>query len=150
MVETGEKDNSKQVDDNNSDHLKTFQYRETAVLTSFSGILFAFLLRIATTLPKDSTIFTRIVLLMALYCSCIAICSFIMPILSTKLHIYSHMDLQKYIRRTETSMRIGSIAAIVSVFLGLGIALNGLLDIEVAYILAALPFIIIGFVIWRK
>ena len=60
------------------------------------------------------------------------------------------MDLQKYIRRTETSMRIGSIAAIVSVFLGLGIALNGLLDIEVAYILAALPFIIIGFVIWRK
>ncbi|HXT83740.1 MAG TPA: hypothetical protein VN704_05335 [Verrucomicrobiae bacterium] len=47
-------------------------------------------------------------------------------------------------------MRVGSIAAIVSVFLGLGIALNGLLDIEMAYILAALPFIIIGFVIWRK
>jgi len=47
-------------------------------------------------------------------------------------------------------MRIGSIAAIASVLLGLGIALNGLLDIEMAYILAALPFIIIGFVIWKK
>ncbi|HEY6535583.1 MAG TPA: hypothetical protein VIY08_07265, partial [Candidatus Nitrosocosmicus sp.] len=62
MVETEEKDNSKQVDDNDSGSLKTFQYRETSILTSFSGILFAFLLRIATTIPKDSTIFTRIVL----------------------------------------------------------------------------------------
>ena len=47
-------------------------------------------------------------------------------------------------------MRVGSIAATVSVFLGLGIALNGLLNIEMAYIFAALPFIIIGFAIWKR
>jgi hypothetical protein len=150
LAKTGEGDNSKEGDDNASGHLKTFQYRETSILTSFSGILFAFLLRIATTIPKDSSVFNRVVLLMALYCSCIAICSFIMPILSTKLRIYSQMDLEKYIKRTEISMRIGSIAAIVSVYFGLGIALNGLINVEMAYIFAALPFIIIGFVIWKR
>ena len=150
LVKTEDEDNPKEGDQNASGTLKTYQYRETSILTSFSGILFAFLLRIATTTPKNFSAFDRLVLLMALYCSCIAICSFIMPVLSTKLRIYSQLDLERYTKRTEIAMRVGSIAAIIAVFLSLGIALNGLLDIEMAYLIAALPFIIVGMVVWKK
>jgi hypothetical protein len=150
LVKTEEEDSPKEGDQNASGTLKTYQYRETSILTSFSGILFAFLLRIATTTPKDFSLFSRIVLLMALYSSCIAICSFIMPVLSTKLRIYRQLDLEKYVRRTELAMRVGSIAAMIAVFLSLGIALNGLLNREMAYAFAALPFIVIGLFIWRK
>lgn len=150
LVKTEDEDNPKEGDQNASGTLKTYQYRETSILTSFSGILFAFLLRIATTTPKNFSAFDRLVLLMALYCSCITICSFIMPVLSTKLRIYSQLDLERYTKRTEIAMRVGSIAAIIAVFLSLGIALNGLLDIEMAYLIAALPFIIVGMVVWKK
>jgi hypothetical protein len=47
-------------------------------------------------------------------------------------------------------MKAGSIAAIIAVYLSLGIALNGLLEEAMAYAFAALPFIIIGLVIWKK
>jgi hypothetical protein len=150
LVKAEDEDDPKKGDQNASGTLKTYQYRETSILTSFSGILFAFLLRIATTTPKDFSVFSRFVLLVALYCSCIAICCFIMPVLSTKLRISSQLDLEKYTKRTEISMKVGSIAAIIAVYLSLGIALNGLLEEAVAYAFAALPFIIIGLVIWKK
>jgi hypothetical protein len=73
-----------------------------------------------------------------------------MPVLSTKLRIYGQLDLERYMKRTKIAMRVGSIAAIIAVFLSLGIALNGLLDIEMAYVIAALPFIIISIVVWKK
>jgi hypothetical protein len=148
LVKAEDEDNPKEGDQNSSGTLKTYQYRETSILTSFSGILFAFLLRIATT--PNFTVFSRFVLLVALYCSCIAICCFIMPVLSTKLRISSQLDLEKYTKRTEISMKVGSIAAIIAVYLSLGIALNGLLEEEMAYAFAALPFIIIGLVIWKR
>ena len=67
-----------------------------------------------------------------------------MPILSIKL------GLGRYVERMENAMKVGTIAAMIAVFLSLGIALNGLLNKEMAYAFAALPFIIIGLVIWRK
>jgi hypothetical protein len=73
-----------------------------------------------------------------------------MPVLSTKLRIYGQLDLERYMKRTKIAMRVGSIAAIIAVFLSLGIALNGLLDIEMAYVITALPFIIISIVVWKK
>jgi hypothetical protein len=48
-------------------------------------------------------------------------------------------------------MKLGSMAAIIAVFLSLGIALSGLLTYrEIAYVFAALPFIIAGMVVWKK
>jgi hypothetical protein len=47
-------------------------------------------------------------------------------------------------------MMVGAIAALISVFLSLGIALNGLLGKEMAYAFPAIPFILIGLVVWRK
>jgi hypothetical protein len=48
-------------------------------------------------------------------------------------------------------MKVGSIAALIAVFLSLGISLSGLLSYrEIAYVLAALPFVITGIVVWKK
>jgi hypothetical protein len=47
-------------------------------------------------------------------------------------------------------MKVGAVAALIAVFLSLGIALNGLIDREFAYAFAALPFILIALVVWRK
>lgn len=67
-----------------------------------------------------------------------------MPVLSIKL------GLERYVERMGNAMKVGTIAAMIAVFLSLGIALNGLLNKEMAYAFAALPFIIIGLVVWRK
>jgi hypothetical protein len=118
---------------------------ETSILTAFSGILFAFLLNIATRTPENFSLFDRYVLLIALYSSCIAISSFITPIISIKLR------LERYVKRMENAMRVGSFAAIITVFLSLGLALSGLIIKDIAYAFAALPFIIIiGLVVLRK
>jgi len=50
----------------------------------------------------------------------------------------------------QTFMKIGSVAAIIAVFLSLGIALSGLFGREIVYVFAALPFVIAGMVIWKK
>jgi hypothetical protein len=55
-----------------------------------------------------------------------------------------------YEKRIRNAMVVGAVAALIAIFLSLGIALNGLLDRELAYAFAALPFILIGLVIWRK
>lgn len=66
------------------------------------------------------------------------------PIFTIKLR------LEIYEKRIKNAMRVGAIASLISVFLSLGIALNGLLDKELAYAFAALPFILICLVVWRK
>lgn len=139
LVKTEKEDSPKEGHQNPSGKLIS-----TSILTSFSGILFAFLLNIATRTPEDFSLFSRFVLLIALYSSCIAICCFIMPVLSIKL------GLERYVERMGNAMKVGTIAAMIAVFLSLGIALNGLLNKEMAYAFAALPFIIIGLVVWRK
>ena len=143
-----EEDDEKDGDQNAPASLK-----ETAILTSFSGILFAFLLRIATSPPKDFKFFDNLVIVMALYSSCIAISFFIMPVISRQLprqlrHDSSH--LERYFKRMQRFMMIGSVAAIIAVFLSLGIALSALFGKEIAYVLAALPFVVAVIIIWKK
>lgn len=144
MVKSEEEDDVKEGYQNAPISLK-----ETSILTSFSGILFAFLLRIATSPPKDFSVFDRFVILMALYSSCIAISFFIMPVISHQLR-HSSLHLERYMKRMQTFMKIGAVAAIIAVFLSLGIALSGLFGREMAYVFAALPFAIAGMVIWKK
>jgi hypothetical protein len=117
---------------------------ETSIMIAFSGILFAFLLNIATRTPENFTFFDRFVLLVALYSSCISICSFITPV------IYHKLRLDRYVKRLENAVRVGAIAALIAVFLSLGIALGGLFNKDIAYGFAALPFIIIGLAVSRK
>jgi hypothetical protein len=143
LVKNAEEDDVKDGDQNAPISLK-----ETSILTTFSGILFAFLLRIATSPPKEFSLFDRFVILMALYASCIAISFFIMPAISHQLH--DRLSLERYMKRMRTFMKIGSVAAIIAVFLSLGIALSGLFAREIAYVFAALPFVIAGMVIWKK
>ena len=139
------------VKDEEEDDVKaTSSLKESSILTSFAGILFAFLLRIATDVPEDFDPFDHFVIVMALYSSCIAICSFIMPVISYQLR-QSRLHLERYMNRTQTFMKVGSIAALIAVFLSLGISLSGLLSYrEIAYVLAALPFVITGIVVWKK
>lgn len=139
MVEPDKEDSSKETDQ--PVHVKLI---ETSILTSFSGILFAFLLRIATSPPEGFSLFSRFVLLIALYSSCISICSFMVPIFTIKFR------LEIYEKRIRNAMKVGAVAALIAVFLSLGIALNGLIDREFAYAFAALPFILIALVVWRK
>jgi len=67
-----------------------------------------------------------------------------MPVLSIKLRI------EKYIKRMKNAVRLGAITAMISVFFSLGIASSELLNKEIAYALAAVPFIIIGLAVTRK
>jgi hypothetical protein len=144
LVKNEEEDDVKEGDQNAPISLK-----ETSILTSFSGILFAFLLRIATSPPKEFSLFDRFVILMALYSSCIAISFFIMPAISHQL-LHARLHLERYMKRMQTFMKIGSVAAIIAVFLSLGIALSALFGREIAYVFAALPFVIASMVMWKK
>ena len=67
-----------------------------------------------------------------------------MPIFSIKLR------WAIYEKRIRNPMKVAAITSLIAVFLSLGIALNGLIDKEIAYAFAALLFILIWIVVLRK
>lgn len=60
--------------------------RESALLTTFSGLLFGFLLNISILSAKQFTFSYRIIILIALFNIVVAMCMFVIPV------IYHHIE----------------------------------------------------------
>lgn len=116
--------------------------RESAVLTTFAGILFGFLFNTSISAP-DSLIFAdRISLLVALFSITIAVSLFVMPVIYHHLQ-YPYTDIEKFKIRSHRFIMFGLIPAGITLYLGLEIALSSVMAPGYAFALAAVPFIMV-------
>lgn len=116
--------------------------RESAVLTTFAGILFGFLFNTSISAP-DSLIFAdQISLLVALFSITIAVSLFVMPVIYHHLQ-YPYTDIEKFKIRSHRFIMFGLIPAGITLYLGLEIALSSVMAPGYAFALAAVPFIMV-------
>jgi hypothetical protein len=69
--------------------------KESALLTTFAGILFGFLLDISINMPESFAFIDRVVLLVALFSITFAASIFVMPVIYHYLQ-YPYKDLEKF------------------------------------------------------
>jgi hypothetical protein len=122
--------------------------RESALLTTTGGILFGFLLSISINTPEDFSLINRITLLVALYSITIAISLFVMPVIYHHLQ-YPYSDLEKFKERSHKFMIFGLIPAGLTLYLALEIALSFTVSREIAFGLAAIPFLLV-YLLFKK
>ncbi len=122
--------------------------RESALLTTFGGILFGFLLNISINNPEDFSLINKITLLIALYSITIAISLFVMPVVYHHVQ-YPYKDLEKFKERSHRFMMFGLIPAGVTLYLALEIALSLTVGGAIAFGLAAVPFLLV-YVLFKK
>lgn len=116
--------------------------RESAVLTTFAGILFGFLFNTSVSAP-DSLIFAdRVSLLIALFSITVAVSLFVMPVIYHHLQ-YPYTDIEKFKIRSHRFIMFGLIPAGVTLYLGLEIALSSVMAPGYAFALAAVPFVMV-------
>lgn len=115
--------------------------RESSLLTTFAGILFG-LLEISINAPESFDISDRIVLLIALFSITVAISFFVMPVVYHHMQ-YPYKDLEKFKQRSHRFIIFGLLPAIFTLFLGLELALSSIIDRFPAFVLAALPFMLV-------
>ncbi|MGI0044951.1 MAG: hypothetical protein ACRD47_14695, partial [Nitrososphaeraceae archaeon] len=77
-----------------------------------------------------------------LYAVTVAIAMFIMPVIYHLMH-YHRFDVEKFLLTTKRYVLIGIICVMLAMYLGLGLALDSKLPIQISYGLASLPFILI-------
>jgi hypothetical protein len=134
-------DNTKRKEDGLTQDYDTI-LRESALLTTFAGILFGFLLEISINTPDDFALADKILLLISLFSITIAASLFVMPVIYHHLQ-YPYKDLDKFKIRSHRFIIFGLIPAGITLFLGLELALSSILDRFPAFILAAIPFALI-------
>jgi hypothetical protein len=122
--------------------------RESALLTTTGGILFGFLLDISINSQESFSLINRITLLVALYSITIAISLFVMPVIYHHMQ-YPYRDLEKFKERSHKFMIFGLIPAGVTLYLALEIALSFTVGREVAFGLAAIPFLLV-YLLFKK
>ena len=83
-----------------------------------------------------------IILLAALYAMTVATVMFVMPVIYHLIH-YRQFDVEKFLLKIKKYTLIGIFCIMVAMYLGLGLALDSKLQMEIAYGLASLPFIFI-------
>jgi hypothetical protein len=122
---------------------------ESAVLTTFSTILFGFLLNVSINMPQDFGLFNQALMLAALFSMTVAVSLFIMPVIYHHLQ-YPYRDFEKF-KREHRFIVFGIIPSLVSLYLSLEIALSSIMGNEIAFVLASVPFLMIyGFFKMRK
>ncbi|HEY7572753.1 MAG TPA: DUF6328 family protein [Nitrososphaeraceae archaeon] len=112
------------------------------ILASGSSIFFGFLLHIAVDPPSYFTFFDNMILLAALYSVTVATAMFILPVIFHSKY-YRRLDVERFLLRTKKPVQIGIICITLAMYMGLGLALNSKLPIEIAYVLASIPSIFI-------
>jgi hypothetical protein len=122
--------------------------KESSLLTTAGGILFGFLLSISINAPEDFSLINRITLLIALYSITIAVSLFVMPVIYHHLQ-YPSKNLEKFKERSHKFMIFGLIPAGVTFYLALEIASSFTVRIEIAFGLAAVPFLLV-YILFRK
>jgi hypothetical protein len=114
------------------------------ILGAASSIFFGFLLNIAVSPPSYFQFSDSMILLAALYAVTVATVMFIMPVIHHSTH-YRHFDVDRFLLITKEYVVMGIICIMITMYLGLGLALNSKLPIQIAYGSASLPFIFIFF-----
>jgi hypothetical protein len=118
--------------------------KESALLSTFSGILFGFLLNMAINVPDNFAFIDSITLIVALYSITVAASLFVMPVVYHHLQ-YPYGDLDKFKSRSHRFILLGLIPAGITLYLGLELAIHSLLGSIESFILASLPFVLVYF-----
>jgi len=116
--------------------------KESASLTTFSGILFGFILNISINPPMSFSYIDKVLLLIALYSITVAACLFVMPIIYHHIQFPYH-DFEKFRKRSHRFMLIGLIPAGITLVLGLASASSSLINRPEAFILSMIPIIMV-------
>ncbi|TSA17528.1 MAG: hypothetical protein D4R72_04710 [Nitrosopumilales archaeon] len=118
--------------------------RESALLTTFAGFLFGFLLTISVSSSSNFTPENKIILLIAISSITVSISLFIMPVIYHHLE-YPYIDFEKFKKRSHRFTLYGLVPAMVTLFLGIELAMSSVLrNNTFAYLLGIIPFVLIG------
>ena len=118
--------------------------KESALLSTFSGILFGFLLNMAVNAPDHFEFIDKVTLIVALYSTTVAASLFVMPVVYHHLE-YPYASLSKFKSRSHRFIILGLIPAGLTLYLGLQLAIHSLIGSIESFILASLPFILVYF-----
>ena len=118
--------------------------KESALLSTFSGILFGFLLNMAINVPDHFAFIDKVTLIVALYSTTVAASLFVMPVVYHHLE-YPYASLAKFKSRSHRFIILGLIPAGLTLYLGLQLAIHSLIGSIESFILASLPFILVYF-----
>lgn len=122
--------------------------RESALLTTFSAFLFGFLLNISIAYSSGFDLEDKIIALGALFSITISISFFIMPVIYHHLE-YPYIDFKKFKGRSHRFTLFGLIPAMITLFLGLELAMTSLVQNHlVALLLGMVPFVLI-YILYR-
>jgi len=138
-----EDDHTDDIDDKLVQRYDTI-LKESALLSTFSGILFGFLLNMAINVPENFAFIDSITLIVALYSTTVAASLFVMPVVYHHLQ-YPYGDLHKFKSRSHRFIILGLIPAGITLYLGLELAIHSLLGSIESFFLASLPFILVYF-----
>jgi hypothetical protein len=119
------------------------------VLIPASSIFFGFLLHISMNPPSYFHFSDSIILLAALYAVAVATVMFVMPVIHHSTH-YHQLDVERFLLTTKGYAILGIFCLMVAMYLGLGLAMNSKLPIQIAYGLASLPFIFIFLLFFKQ
>lgn len=118
--------------------------KESALLTTFSGILFGFLLNISVNRPSTFALIDIIILIIALYSITVASVLFVMPVVYHHVQ-YPYGNLNKFKVRSHRFILSGLIPAGITLYLGLELAIHSQLGSLESFLLASPPFILVYF-----
>jgi len=108
--------------------------KESAVLTTFGGVLFGFLLNISIRGENHLSYLERIILVLALFSITIAVSLFVMPVIYHHVQ-FPYSDVDKFKKRAHRFILFGFIPTIVTLYLGMILAFSPLIDV-MAYFVA--------------
>ena len=116
--------------------------KESAALTSFSGILFGFILNISINPPITFSYTDKILLLITLYTITTAASLFVMPIIYHHIQ-YPYGDFEKFRKRSHRFILYGLIPVGITLIIALGISSSLLINKSIFFPLSLIPFIFI-------
>jgi len=120
--------------------------RESALLTSFAGFLFGFLLTISVNSSINFTLVNKTILLVAISSITVSVSLFIMPVIYHHLE-YPYIDLEKFKKRSHRFTLYGLVPAMITLFLGIELAMSSLLGNNIiAYLPGTIPFVLVGII----
>jgi ABC-type uncharacterized transport system permease subunit len=117
--------------------------KESAILTTFGGVLFGFLLNISVRGANQLMYAEKIILVLALFSITIAVSLFIMPVIYHHLQ-FPYTDLDKFKRRAHRFIIFGLIPTAFTLYLGMVLTFLPLIN-DFAYFVAGLPFALVYF-----
>lgn len=115
--------------------------KESAVLTTFGGVLFGFLLNISIRGANQLSYLERIILVLALFSITIAVSLFVMPVIYHHVQ-FPYTDIDKFKKRAHRFILFGLVPTAATLYLGMILAFSPLLD-NWGYLIAGFPFVFV-------